>query len=262
MPLAVGVTLREERLRRQLSIDEISRRTRIPARFLEAIEAQDYSRLPGVVFTRSFVRQYAVCVGLDHEPLLAVLPRVDIDSAPLPAPPPGARKRSKWDPRITSALASLGWLLMASGASVAAYLHFNRPKAPEAGEPVPAVSRPAAKLEVAAPVEVAAPASESVPVPIGLPVQVVLTAREAAWVDVVADGKPAFSGTLNPSDSRSIAANELVKVTTGNAGGLEISLNGKPVDALGPSGQVRTIKLTAEGPLSSVRTQPPPPDPI
>jgi hypothetical protein len=80
------------------------------------------------------------------------------------------------------------------------------------------------------------------------PVQVILTAHEVAWVQVSADGRTEFVGTLHPNDTRSIAADAQVKILTGNAGGLDISLNGKPLDPIGPSGQVRTVRLTAEGP--------------
>jgi cytoskeletal protein RodZ len=80
------------------------------------------------------------------------------------------------------------------------------------------------------------------------PVQVVLTAREAAWVQVSADGRTAFVGLLHPNDKRTIAADAQVRILTGNAGGLDISLNGKTLDPIGPRGQVRTVRLTAEGP--------------
>ena len=45
-----------------------------------------------------------------------------------------------------------------------------------------------------------------------------------------------------------IAADAQVKILTGNAGGLDISLNGKTLDPIGPKGQTRTVRLTAEGP--------------
>ena len=74
------------------------------------------------------------------------------------------------------------------------------------------------------------------------------------------DGKVAFTGTLQPNDTKEISANERVKIVTGNAGGLTISLNGKTLDPLGPSGQVRTVMLTAEGPQFPARALPTEPD--
>src|SRR5690348_8598494 len=72
---SVGETLRRERLRRNLDLDRVSRETKINVKMLEAIEAEDFDRLPGGVFTRSFVRQYARLLGLDEEEILAELQR-------------------------------------------------------------------------------------------------------------------------------------------------------------------------------------------
>jgi hypothetical protein len=90
----------------------------------------------------------------------------------------------------------------------------------------------------------------------GRPVQVILTAHEATWVQVSADGRTAFVGILRPNDTRTIAADDQVKIIAGNAGGLDISLNGKPLDPIGPVGQVRTVRLTAEGPQYGPKNPP------
>src|SRR6185436_15440806 len=64
---SLGETLRRERLKRHLDLEQISRELKISARMLEAIEEEKFERLPGGVFTRSFVRQYARALGLDEE---------------------------------------------------------------------------------------------------------------------------------------------------------------------------------------------------
>src|ERR1017187_7853576 len=63
----VGDTLRRERLKRNLDLEEISRELKISTRFLQAIESDQYEKLPGGVFAKSFVRQYARMLGLDEE---------------------------------------------------------------------------------------------------------------------------------------------------------------------------------------------------
>ncbi len=65
----VGDTLRRERIKRNLDFEQISRELKISTRFLEAIENDQYDKLPGGVFARSFVRQYARLLGLDEEDL-------------------------------------------------------------------------------------------------------------------------------------------------------------------------------------------------
>jgi len=83
----IGAKLKQARVSQGLAIDDISRNTRIAPRFIEAIETEDYSSLPGLIFTRSFVRQYALILDLDPNPLLEALPKVDENTAPLPKPP-------------------------------------------------------------------------------------------------------------------------------------------------------------------------------
>src|SRR5664279_3159559 len=63
----VGDTLRRERLKRNLDLEEISNELKISTRFLQAIENDQYDKLPGGVFAKSFVRQYARLLGLDEE---------------------------------------------------------------------------------------------------------------------------------------------------------------------------------------------------
>ena len=65
-----GEYLRRERELRGVTLEEISAATRISIRFLEAIESEELSKLPGGIFTRSFVRTYARFLGLDEERVL------------------------------------------------------------------------------------------------------------------------------------------------------------------------------------------------
>jgi cytoskeleton protein RodZ len=80
----VGDTLRRERLKRKLDLEEISRELKISTRFLQAIENDQYDKLPGGVFAKSFVRQYARLLGLDEE---AIADEVQQALAPVPEVP-------------------------------------------------------------------------------------------------------------------------------------------------------------------------------
>lgn len=255
----VGDLLRRERLNRRQSLEEIANTTRISIRFLKAIEGEDYASLPGLIFTRNFVRQYAAFLELDPAPILAMLPRVDIEATPMPSPPDKPRK-SLWDSGWNSNLASLLWVLLAGVAAAGGYYYFERPprqvvsarsETPAAPVPVTAVQTSAAPVANPMTTPETAPSAEPVSAPVepgNHPVEVVVNAREAAWVQASADGKIIFAAMLKAGDSRAIAADQLVKIRTGNAGGVDISLNGKPIDPLGPAGQVRSVMLTAEGP--------------
>jgi hypothetical protein len=67
--LSIGTTLREERLRRGLSVDEVAAGTRIRARYLVAIEDERFADLPGSAYAPVFIGTYARHLGLDPHPL-------------------------------------------------------------------------------------------------------------------------------------------------------------------------------------------------
>ena len=66
MASSIGEQLRLAREERGIPLREICEQTRISVHYLEAIEANDYKRLPGGVFNRSFIKAYARCVGYDE----------------------------------------------------------------------------------------------------------------------------------------------------------------------------------------------------
>lgn len=73
MPLTIGETLKQARLDRKITVKTVSQATAIRAKFLEALEADDFESLPSPVQARGFLRIYAEYLGLDAEPLLADL---------------------------------------------------------------------------------------------------------------------------------------------------------------------------------------------
>src|SRR5437016_5815581 len=74
--ITVGETLRRERVKRKLNLDQISRELKISPRFLEAIEDEEFDKLPGGVFAKAFVRQYGRLLGLNDDELAAQLQQV------------------------------------------------------------------------------------------------------------------------------------------------------------------------------------------
>jgi cytoskeletal protein RodZ len=128
---------------------------------------------------------------------------------------------------------------------------------PSSGAPAPAPSTEQSAPPVAPP-----------PVPVAgahpnAPVRVELTADEPVWVLVRSDGKYFFSGTLGAKESRAFEATSTVLLRLGNAGGVTITLNGKPVGPVGPKGQVRTVQFTSGGfEIVAVPKPPVPLDPL
>ena len=69
----IGAKLKQARVGANLSLQDISDRTRISLRFLTAIENDDFAALPGRVYVIGFTKAFARAVGLDEESLLAAL---------------------------------------------------------------------------------------------------------------------------------------------------------------------------------------------
>jgi cytoskeletal protein RodZ len=66
----IGSTLREARMRERIDISEVEARTKIRAKYLRAIENEEWDLLPGVVYAKSFLRTYGDFLGLDSRMLL------------------------------------------------------------------------------------------------------------------------------------------------------------------------------------------------
>src|SRR5436309_485014 len=72
----IGSRLRGGRIQRGLTIDQVAQETRISARFLEALEEENFAALPAPVYVRGFLRSYANYLRIDANPLLEDLASV------------------------------------------------------------------------------------------------------------------------------------------------------------------------------------------
>src|ERR687893_2867850 len=66
----IGDTLREARMRQRLDIADVEARTKIRAKYLRALENEEFGMLPGPTFVKTFLRTYAEALGLDPQALL------------------------------------------------------------------------------------------------------------------------------------------------------------------------------------------------
>lgn len=73
LPESIGQILRDERIKRNLSIGEVSRRLRLSEQKIAAIEENDFSKLPSGTFLRGFIRNYANFLQLDFNSLIPLL---------------------------------------------------------------------------------------------------------------------------------------------------------------------------------------------
>jgi cytoskeleton protein RodZ len=117
----IGETLREARMRRHLDIADVESRTKIRAKYLRALENEEFGMLPGPTFVKTFLRTYAEMLGLDPHPLLEEYRatherRDEVDVLQTLGPQAAARDRRRQGPRLGTGSA----LLLVLAAVVAA----------------------------------------------------------------------------------------------------------------------------------------------
>jgi cytoskeleton protein RodZ len=269
----IGETLKRERVSQNLTLQQLSESTKIGTRMLQAIEAGEFQKLPGGVFTRSFIKQYGAALGLDAAYVDTELRNLQIEPDESTRVAPKRIEHTVF-PHMrgmplesNSLFSSAVWVVLALLVCGGVYFIMNRGSgATPTGKAIvedrgPAAREPAKKNDKA---QAAQPKLADTPTPVTQsvghgPVQVVLNASEDSWVSISVDGRLVFSGVLRSSEKKEVNAEERVKVTAGNAGGLDILLNGKSIDALGPKGQVRTVELTRAGAQVVSRTPKPAP---
>jgi cytoskeleton protein RodZ len=100
---SIGETLREARMRQHLDIADVEARTKIRAKYLRALENEEFGMLPGPTFVKTFLRTYAEMLGLDPHVLVeeyrAGFEREDEMEAPL-GPPAVAGRDRRHGPRF------------------------------------------------------------------------------------------------------------------------------------------------------------------
>lgn len=231
----VGEMLRRERLKSGLDLERISRETKIPERLLQAIEQEEFDKLPGRVFAISFVRQYAHTLGLDEDQVVADLREQQEPPPPPVMPPPEPPKRKSVQPVA---------LAIALGVIVLLFAHAlwqRTPDQPVAGQETPAPLAPAASKPAPEPL----PVSAAVQPPVApAAMRLVLTANDTAWVAAKRDGHTIFAGVLKPNDTKALEGDGTYQFVIGNAGAVDLTLNGKPIGPLGPPHQTRDIQVT------------------
>ena len=251
-----GAMLHEERRRQNMSLGDVSRQLKLSVRQVEALEREDYEMFGGQVFVHGFLRNYAKLLGLDPEPLLR---EADRRYAPAAVAHPvrevmAARPRSSRRGML-GVIAGLLVLGIALG-----LLGLNERKAqvsepaPERSEGTESAEAPAAPAE---PVEQPAPAAIEAPPATGeaapaTPAEAVtlgtvrMVFEQESWVEIKdRSGNIVFS-QLSPAGSRRRATGEPpLMVVVGNAAGVQLSYNDRPVD-LAPYTRVDVARLTLE----------------
>jgi cytoskeletal protein RodZ len=240
-----GERLKRERELREVTLEEVSTATRISVRFLEALENEDWTKLPGGVFGHGFVRSIARYLGLSEESLLAEYDLARGEN--LIAPPPKPEERIPSPPKWIPIFAVLVIFLLLLGLVFAGLYAWKKYKAHkqarQAGEiELRANPHPFHEPVVVQPESVQSPASTAASAPLELSV----STSSAARVRVVADGNLVLDAGLATVENRRFAAKKQFEASASNCGEVLLELNGNVMALLGTPGYSGKMILSAK----------------
>ena len=249
-PGGFGNKLREARERRGISLREIANTTKISVSALEALERNDISRLPGGIFSRAFVRSYAIEVGLDpEETIREFIAQCPHDS--VTAGHPSSERLVDSDTLESDRrMASTFLRLLAISIPIAAVVlyfgmvgRYTQPDPPPG--PVAATAAPAAPMPAATPA--AAPASPSSMRVVDLAATGQLTVRlsvtKPCRVSATADGLKAIERVMQAGEQQTIEVRRELMLTVDDGSALTMTINGAAAKPLGPPGKGVTARL-------------------
>ncbi len=236
--LSFGRYLQAIRLEKKISLEQVAAQTRVGLGNLLLLEQEDHEQLPAEVFVKGFLRSYAAAVGADgDEAVRRYESRLDDDRKIAEPETPDGKSQT----RRRKLIMALGLILCIIAVSVVVISYLGRtpgtedaslatpPAIPD--KPSAAESRDGASLSPQ-------PAKKN---PEKLSLQI--TAQENTWIKVIIDEQESTEYNLNSGDDLELEASTGYNLLIGDAGGIKIALNGKPVAIPGESGQVVTIHL-------------------
>ena len=237
-----GERLKRERELREVSMDELTKATRISTRFVQALENEDWAKLPGGVFGHGFVRTIARYLGLSEEALLGEYDLARADH--LAAAPPKTEERIPSPPKWLPVLAVFLLVLLVAGVFYAGRYGWHRLAAYRAAKKSADASlamQPQPRTGSTSPLS--AEQSSSV-ASSAAPLDLSVSTSSATRVRILADNKLLLDTELPAGETRHFSANQQFKVTAGDSSAVLLELNGKAMPPLGAPGASGTMVLS------------------
>ncbi len=260
LPVTAGSRLRAAREAAGWSIEDVAQQLKLAPRQVQALESDDWQRLPGRTFIRGFARNYARLMQLDADDVLALLPAADTAHAfERPALAPTRRPMGEIPVDGATRSSSLRWLfplLLVVIAGAAGFYEYTRQRALEprdgsvpstvptptaAPAPTPAATtnaatQPAATASTALPNPLAdtpsnAPSEPREPAAPATDAVLVLAFRGTSWAEVKdAGGRVILQMTGGAGMTQTVSGTPPFELALGNAPDVGVTFRGQALD--------------------------------
>jgi len=236
--LSFGRYLKRIRLENGIALEKVSEETRIGADILLLIENQEHERLPAEVFVKGFIRSYAKVIGADgSEAVRLYTESLQAHRETAKSEADLVKAGSKFWPRLLVSLGALGCVITLSVAGLSSL--GGKQHMESAGRPETVVEQTdkngSAKRKD--------PAGVKPPQVVSKKLLLNIHAVEKTWLKVIIDHQAPKEYTLEAGEKITLKAASNYNLLVGNAAGVELTLNGRPVKIAGQSGQVVSVQL-------------------
>lgn len=242
----IGDILRQAREEKGFSLKEIQEVTKIRLRYLETIDEGDFDAIPGEVYRKGFIVNYANAVGLDGQAILQKYNHIKAAQEEQARQEqllieqeenltPKSMFNNEWLKGIYLGVAAALAIVLLISFFLLPSLHNSKSE------------------EIVKPVEIEETYDSLENNPTVFPAPITITAefKQRVWVQVVADGEYIFmrdGRTFEPTEPDQVwTAQHEMEIRMGNPAGIELTFNGKKLGPLGPAGIVKSVKFKPDG---------------
>jgi cytoskeletal protein RodZ len=247
----LGKYLRQQRESKKVSLREVAKSTRVREQILKAIEEDHHHLLPSTTYVKGFLLAYAKYLSLNPNEVLLRYERMlkgEPVTPPLAQPqqetpqPPKPKPKRLWNTK--QAWIVIGVIVLGL---IGFYFFFPYSYQPSM-ESVPVKPDPVKPiLEEKISITPSPPPAATTSAPEKKPFSLQFKAVEETWVSLQLDDQPEREMTFRAGEGISIEASNRIRILIGNAGGLDLVLNGRPLEKFGKSGEVLTLIFSSQG---------------
>jgi len=259
--VSIGRALQQARIAAGLTVDDISNATRVRAPIVQAIEQDNFAPCGGAVYARGHIRTLAQAVHLDPAPLLEqfAAEHGERRSTPTPATPlfeaeriRPERRGPNWTAAMVAAIVAVigfvGFTVVKGSdggdGGKTQVAEGSKPSTSKSASPTPKTSKPAEQKPEPSDSAIAAAPRDKVTVQVS-------ATDGRSWISAKDhNGRTMFDGLLEKGDSQTFQDKEKIDLVLGDAGAIELYVNGKKIQDDFQPGQVERLTYTQGDPVA------------